>query len=102
MPSIEGMAGALNVGMENLPMKTSRYTYKKLEQDVAELNKQLEAHGAALRMDVGSRNGYTAIDLATPEQLSRYCCQRMLIGGTPKECIAEANAYVLTQIKRPA
>lgn len=80
-------------------MKTTRYTHKRLEEDVAALNKQLEAMNAQMRLDVGSRYNYSAIDLATPEQLARHCCQRMLVGGTPKECIAEARSYVLSQMR---
>ena len=75
-----------------------RYTGKCLERDVVELNKQLAAMGAELRFDVGYRYNYTAIDLATPEQLERHCCQRMLTSGTPRECLAACHAYVVSQI----
>lgn len=72
-----------------------RYTYKDLCQALPALNDKLAAAGHAYRLVEGHRYGYSAIDLATPEQMARYCCQRMLVGGTPSECIAEAQAYVI-------
>lgn len=74
-------------------MKT-RYTGKSLEADVAALNAKLESMGHDLRFDVGYRYNYTAIDLATVEDLKRHCCQRMLIGGTPRECLHAAQMHV--------
>lgn len=76
----------------------SRYTHKSLEVDAEKLNEQLAAIGAEMRFSVGHRYGYSAIDLATPEQLARHCCHRMLIGGTPRECLAACNAYVVSQL----
>ncbi len=75
-------------------MTRQRYTGKDLERDVKTLNDGLAKAGHDLRFDVGYRYGYTAIDLATVEQLERHCCQRMLTGGSPRECLAECNRYV--------
>lgn len=71
-----------------------RYTGKNLESDVASINQKLETLGAPLRLVVGYRYNYTAIDLATPEQLARHCCQRNLECGSPRECLAAANAFL--------
>ncbi len=76
-----------------------RYTHKCLEADAAELNKQLEAMGAALRFDIGSRYNYSAVDLATPEQLAVHSCQRNLECGTPRECLAACYRYVVSQLQ---
>ena len=75
-----------------------RYTGKALESDIADLNKRLESAGHEMRFDVGYRYGYTAIDLATVEQLARHCCQRNLTCGTPRECLAAAQRYVIEHI----
>ena len=71
-----------------------RYTGKSLENDIAEINKRLESAGHPYRFDVGYRYGYTAVDLATPEQLARHCCSRNHETGTPRECLAAVNAYL--------
>jgi hypothetical protein len=76
-------------------MKT-RYTSKQLEADVKELNAKLEDRQNPFRFVVGGRYGYTAIDLATPEQITRHCCERMLAGGTPRECLAACYKYIAT------
>lgn len=77
----------------------SRYTSKSLESDVAALNITLERIGDPYRFSVGGRYGYTAVDLATPEQLAQHCCQWMLIGGTPRECLNACNAYLAAAIR---
>jgi hypothetical protein len=69
-----------------MKMKT-RYTWKSLEKDIEKLNKQLEERGNKYRLVVGYRYNYTAIDLATPEQLARHCISRTLECGTPRECL---------------
>lgn len=74
-------------------MKT-RYTAKALEADIIPLNEKLAKWGHPYRFVVGGRNGYTAIDLATPEQIKAHGCQTMLIGGTPRECLMECQAYL--------
>lgn len=79
-------------------MKT-RYTGKSLEADVVRFNQQLEARGDAFRFSVGYRYNYTAIDLATPEQLKRHCCHRMLIGGTPRECLNACYQYIAEGVR---
>lgn len=77
---------------------STRYTGKSLERDVIALNAKLAERGHDLRFDVGYRYGYTAIDLATPEQLEKHCCQRMLIGGTPRECLSACHAYMANNL----
>ncbi len=72
----------------------TRYTHKSLEKDVDALNAKLADRKHGFRFVTGARNGYSAIDLATPEQAAAHCCQRMLIGGTPRECLAECHAYM--------
>lgn len=72
-----------------------RYTYKNLQSDIEVLNAKLAEKGHNMRFVVGSRNGYTAVDLATIEQLARHCCQRMLVGGTPRECLNACHEYVV-------
>jgi hypothetical protein len=71
-----------------------RYTGKSLENDVAQFNKRLEARNDALRFVVDYRYNYTAVDLATPEQLAQYCTQRTLATGTPRECLNECYRYL--------
>lgn len=71
-----------------------RYTHKSLQADVAELNEKLAEKGHEYRFMVGGRYNYSAIDLATVEQLERHCCQRNLTLGTPRECLAECHAYM--------
>ncbi len=72
-----------------------RYTHKNLTADVEILNAKLAEKGHEMRFMIGARNGYSAIDLATVEQLARHCCQRMLIGGTPRECLAACHEYMV-------
>lgn len=75
-------------------MKTTRYSHKNLESDLPELNAKLAKLGHQYQFVAGARNGYSAIDLATAEQAKTYCCQRMLIGGTPRECLSECHQYI--------
>lgn len=70
-----------------------RYTSKSLQAGIEVINQKLVAGGHKYLMVWGHRNGYNAIDLATPEELRRDCCTRMLVGGTPRECIAAAHEY---------
>lgn len=65
----------------------TRYTSKALKNDVVTLNKELEEQGSEYRFVVGGRNGYTAIDLATVEQMQRKVVGRNLECGTPRECL---------------
>ena len=82
-------------------MKT-RYTGKSLEADCVRFNEQLAERGDAYRFDVGYRYNYTAVDLATPEQLARHCCQRNLETGTPRECLAACYRYLAEGVRNPA
>lgn len=71
-----------------------RYTHKNLESDLTELNAKLTKLGHQYQFVAGARNGYSAIDLATEAQAKAYCCQRMLISGTPRECLSECHQYI--------
>ena len=75
-----------------------QYTHKSLCADLLALNAKLEKAGHALRLVDGHRYGYSAVDLATEDQAKSHCTHRMLCHGTPRECLAEAQAYVLEQI----
>ena len=77
------------------PMK---YTHKSLCADLLALNAKLEKAGHAMRLVDGHRYGYSAIDLATEKQDKHHCIHRVLCRGTPRECLAESQAYVLQQI----
>ena len=77
----------------------NRYTHKALTADVESLNKILAEKNHEYRFIVGARNGYSAIDLATVEQMKRHCCERMLEGGTPRECIAKCYEYMTYSVK---
>jgi hypothetical protein len=52
------------------------------------------------RFDVGYRYNYTTIDLATPEQLARYCCARNLQTGTPRECLNACYQYIAEGVRK--
>lgn len=71
-----------------------RYTHKSLAADLEILNAKLAEKGHEYRFMIGARYNYSAVDLATPEQLARHCCQRNLALGTPRECLAECHAYM--------
>lgn len=77
----------------------NRYTGKALEKDIIAMNQQLESIGSELFFVIGYRYNYTAIDLATKKQLERHCCHRNLETGTPRECLAAANQFIVNQIK---
>ena len=79
-------------------MTKTRYTHSALVADLPALNAKLEAAGHKYRLVDGHRYGYSAIDLATPEDVERHCCYKMLVGGTPRECLAAAKSYVLENI----
>lgn len=72
-----------------------RYTAKQLEKDIEQLNTKLAEKNHEYRFMVGYRYNYTAIDLATTEQMARGCCSRMLVGGTPRQCLSECYAYIV-------
>ena len=76
------------------PMKTNRFTAKALDAALPALNQTLAEIGDEYRFVAGGRNGYTAVDLATPEQSARFCCSRNLESGTPRECLAACHSYV--------
>ena len=85
----------LHLTLASVPMK---YTHKSLCADLLALNAKLEKAGHELRLVGGHRYGYSAVDLATEKQAKRHCIHRVLCHGTPRECLAEAQTYVLQQI----
>ena len=72
----------------------TRYTANRLDEDLQPMNAELERIKHDFRFVIGGRYGYTAIDLATPELIERHCVSRMLVGGTPRECLAAAQEYM--------
>jgi hypothetical protein len=77
-----------------------RYTGKLLEADVARFNQQLAERGDAYRFEVGYRYNYTAIDLATPEQLASHCCTRNLEVGSPRDCLNACYRYIAEGVRK--
>ena len=76
----------------------NRYTYKKLEADLCDLNERLAKANHAFRLAIGSSYNMTTVDVATPEQMQSHCCQRRLTAGTPRECLNDCRNYVLNHI----
>lgn len=87
----------------------ARYTRKSLEADVVELNEKLtKIYGAdagmyadkksLLFLQVGARNGYTAVDLVTVKDNGRSSVWSTLQCGTPRECLERAQDFVLNQL----
>ena len=72
----------------------SRYTQKQFKADLPGLNKQLEAKNSRFFFVFGARNDYTAVDLATAEELKRHCCTNNLEAGSPKECLKACYQYI--------
>ena len=75
-----------------------RYTVSLLRDVVESLNAKLAERKHAYRLVIGGRYGRTAIDLATPEQIARHCCQEMLACGSPRECADACFRYVATHV----
>ena len=75
-----------------------KYTHKSLCAYLLALNAKLDKAVHDLRLVGGRRYGYSAVDLATEKQSKRHCIHRVLCHGTPRECLAEAQAYVLQQL----
>ena len=71
-----------------------RYTYNRLKEDIAALNKELEERGHEYRFQLGHRNGYTAIDLARTQQHKRGTCVRNIQCGSPRECLTACENYI--------
>lgn len=74
-----------------------RITYKALEADCTQLNAQMKDAGINWLLIPGQRNGYTAVDIATPEQRETGAVQRNLECGSPRECLAAAHQFVNQQ-----
>lgn len=83
-----------------------RYTNNQLSADLELLNEKLERlyqlnsdfypdKAALLYFVVGQRNGYSAVDLATKEDIERHCTFRNLECGTPRECLDAAQTWLI-------
>jgi hypothetical protein len=77
-------------------MSRQRYTVKDLAKDIQLLNAKLKEAKSAYYFRLDQRNGFTAIDLATPEQLQKHTCTRNLELGTPRQCLAACHAYLIS------
>lgn len=75
-----------------------RYSFKSLEEDLVRINYVLTATNSNFRLVAESRNGYSAVDIATPEQLEQYCSSRAIVTGTPRECFEGASHYFISQM----
>jgi hypothetical protein len=71
-----------------------RYTFKSLQADIQALNKKLEDRNDPHRFVIDSRNNYTAIDLARPNQLAGHTVVRNLECGTPRQCLNACHEYM--------
>lgn len=84
----------------------TRYTYNSLRSDVAAINVKLEQAGSERYLEVGQRNGYTAIDVLSQDQYNyrkglskgHSGCLSMLVGGAPKKCFHAAETFYYQQL----
>lgn len=84
----------------------TRYTYKTLCADIAEMNEKLDAAGSTRFLEAGHRYNYSALDELTREQYEfrqgrradHSGCVRNLEAGSPRECYAAANAFFWQQM----
>jgi hypothetical protein len=74
-----------------------RYTFKALQSDIQDINKTLEERKSNKRLTVENRNGYTAVDICRLEQLDKKTCERNLECGTPRECLAASQLFLLEE-----
>jgi hypothetical protein len=67
----------------------ARYTITNLRQAVTRYNGFLCGSGSNWFFVESGRNGYQAVDLHYIDESGRTICQRMLVGGTSRECQLE-------------
>ena len=67
----------------------ARYTIKDLRQAITRYNGFLCGSGSNWFFVESGRNGYQAVDLHYINESGRDVCQRMLIGGSSRECQLE-------------
>ena len=63
-----------------------RYTIKDLRQAISRYNRFLCESGTNWFFVESGRNGYQAVDLYYVNEFGKSICQRMLVGGTSREC----------------
>jgi hypothetical protein len=66
-----------------------RFTVRDLRQAVDRYNRFLCGSGSNWFFVESGRNGYQAVDLHYTNESGSDVCQRMLVGGTSRECQAE-------------
>lgn len=71
----------------------SRYTEKQLQNDLAELTRELIASGSTYTLQWGHRNGYNAVDLVRIDETGREHFNG-LEQGSPRECANAARRFV--------
>lgn len=87
----------------------SRYTHNNLQADIMEINFKLMRvynnnrdmypnQAQDLYLVVGQRNGYTALDCATKDEIARHCVYSNLTAGTPRECYNRALEFIVGQL----
>lgn len=76
----------------------NRLTVADLRNAVESVNRELFESGSNYFLKEGGRNGYQAVDLYAVEENGEISCERNLVCGTSRECIAEINLaeYQLT------
>jgi hypothetical protein len=70
-----------------------KYTKNQLQKDIELLNKKLERLNVPQRLSCEGRNNYRAIDIYEGKT-----CLRNLACGTPRECLAAAQDFVLRYV----
>ena len=63
-----------------------RYTIVDLRQAISRYNRFLCESGTNWFFVESGRNGYQAVDVYYVNELGKSICQRMLVGGTSREC----------------
>jgi len=66
-----------------------RYTIVDLRQAIKRYNRFLCGSSSNWFFVESGRNGYQAVDLHYVNELGKSICQRMLVGGTSRECHLE-------------
>lgn len=73
-----------------------RITVTDLREHLKTFNKLFAENGSNLFLREQGRNGYQAVDVYFIDAGGKEHCQRMLQGGTARECMCEAREFYLT------